>query len=124
MKPLCLNVRLIQPITVTTLKMLVLGACLNVSQVLFSITVVLHHSFSNLGLCNDTDLRLVGGVNEREGRIEICFNETWGTVCSNGWTSSDANVACRQLGFSKIGNHYEVIVSSVSCVSLITFHRC
>lgn len=57
-----------------------------------------------LGLCNNTDLRLVGGNNEREGRIEICFNETWGTVCDNFWSTNDASVACRQLGFSKIGN--------------------
>ena len=55
------------------------------------------------GLCNNSDLRLVGGSNEREGRIEICFNETWGTVCDNFWSTNDASVACRQLGFSKIG---------------------
>ena len=56
-----------------------------------------------LGLCNDSDIRLVGGANEREGRIEICFNETWGTVCDNLWSTSDASVACGQLGFSKLG---------------------
>ena len=49
-------------------------------------------------------MRLVGGDNERQGRIEICFNETWGTVCDNFWSTNDAIVACRQLGFSKIGN--------------------
>ena len=59
----------------------------------------------HLGLCNDSDLRLIGGSNEREGRIEICFNETWGSVCDTFWTTNDANVACRQLGYSKIGTY-------------------
>ena len=54
-------------------------------------------------LCNDAQIRLVNGADQFEGRIEICFNETWGTICDGLWSRNDANVACRQLGFAATG---------------------
>ncbi len=51
--------------------------------------------------CNEGDIRLAGGVSQFEGRLEICLNEVWGTVCDDGWDNNGANVACRQLGFSR-----------------------
>jgi len=54
-------------------------------------------------ICNDGDIRLRGGSNQYQGRVEVCWNETWGTVCDGYWSANDANVACRQLGFSPAG---------------------
>jgi len=54
-------------------------------------------------ICQDGEIRLAGGSTPYEGRVEVCLNETWGTVCDNFWDADDANVACGQLGFSRIG---------------------
>lgn len=43
-------------------------------------------------------IRLAGGRTEFEGRVEVKRGSKWGTVCSDGWTTKEAMVACRQLG--------------------------
>ena len=54
-------------------------------------------------VCNNGDLRLMEGSSMYEGRVELCYNETWGTICDENWSTNDANVACRQLGFLNTG---------------------
>ena len=49
------------------------------------------------GSYREGDIRLVGGPHNWEGRVEIFWNGTWGTISDPQWTVNDARVVCRQL---------------------------
>ena len=56
--------------------------------------------------CIEGEVRIVEGSTLLEGRVEICKNNVWNTVCHGGWTVTDARVVCRQLGFSVSGEKF------------------
>ena len=54
----------------------------------------------------------MGGDTEYEGLLEVCFNQRWGTVNGDGWSSVDTQVVCQQLGYYTTGiyNHGYTII--------------
>ncbi|XP_060590612.1 deleted in malignant brain tumors 1 protein-like isoform X2 [Ruditapes philippinarum] len=71
--------------------------------------------------------RLVDGSSTSNGRVEIFYNNTWGTVCDDGFNINDAKVICRMMGFqtanslSVSGSHFgngtgPILLDDVQCL--------
>ena len=63
--------------------------------------------------CTYGEVRLVGGNDKYEGRVEVCIENGWHTVCDNGWGVQEAVVVCGQLGYSYTGGKYYIIYVSI-----------
>ena len=57
----------------------------------------------HIAYCENGAVRLQEGTLTSNGRVEVCVNGTWGTICSDYWHSNDASVLCKQLGYSVYG---------------------
>ena len=64
--------------------------------------------------CSHGSIRLRDSTGSMNGRVEVCLNGDWGTVCHDGWSTVDSNIACRQLGFSNSGT----IPPCVNCTNV------
>ena len=70
-------------------------------------------------------VRLVSGDTPYEGRVEVYYQDQWGTVCDGSWSIQDANVICRQLGYPPSSQTWQrahfgegsgpIILSNVTC---------
>jgi len=47
-------------------------------------------------------VRLVGGPSSHEGRLQVYYNDVWGTVCDDGFSDAAARVVCHSLGFGYV----------------------
>ena len=55
------------------------------------------------GNCENGDVRLAGGTTAQEGRVEVCRNGVWGTICSDEFDEAEAYILCRELGYGYDG---------------------
>lgn len=70
------------------------------------------------GNCTSGEARLALGVDSstsRSGRLELCLNNAWGTVCNRSFDNGDAAVACSQVvGFKRDGTN--LTFEAKSCI--------
>ncbi len=63
--------------------------------------------------CTNGEVRLAsGGVSN--GRVEVCYEGVWGSVCGQGFDHTDAYVVCKELGRGVSGNTLDITLQLIT----------
>jgi len=75
----------------------------------------------------DGDVKLVNGPTSYQGTVAVYYQNAWGTICDDSWSSTDARVICKQLGHANVDRtryyaHYgegpgRILVDQIRCPS-------
>ena len=65
---------------------------------MYYIHFITMHTESDHDGCMEGSVRLVNSTIEYEGRVEVCSDGVWGTVC--GVDAFDATTICRVAGYA------------------------
>ena len=60
-------------------------------------TVLFTHFLHSENNCSDGDLRLIGGLVDSEGTVEMCQDGGWNSLCSSNWGYQETLMVCEQL---------------------------
>ena len=90
----------------------------------FNLALLLNGTFLSAAVCTENSVQLVSGLDRNAGRVEVCVLETWRTVCDRSWTSEDASVVCRQLGFSRWSKYSHNYEYEIAIYDVLNIFRC
>ena len=62
--------------------------------------------------------------NETDGRMEVCLDDGYGTICDNLWNQEDTSVACRQLGLSPYGKSSDFVQQLDIIFAVLSYFLC
>lgn len=73
-------------------------------------------SILSSSVCADGNIRLLEGSMQSvsSGRVEVCYSNSYGSVCNSRWDQRDATVVCRRLGLGTTGESRQVRVKIIS----------
>ena len=77
--------------------------------------------------CIDDTVRLSGSTVKYAGRVEICIETRWTSLCDQSWDFKDAQVVCRELGYSPFGIATATLCSGIKlfyCTGAVPTYNC